>query len=945
MPRRAPLRIRADELSPVRKNLPVIAAVGLATALALALCLAPAAHAGRQSRPPIQTEQSTTSQTIPGAEIQLVQLNTNDNGSHSIEQLATLQPGVVKSWKDFDPKGVVREDGDIQYSTTPSGTSVKTEETRNYFSDHGTLNARTISDWDLTGKQTSFRLTDYNFRGFRISDHITRYETEGHVESTWNPRTYDWSSTTIPYTPAAAPAATATQPGSSMGTQMNWNLRVDYKIGCLFPLDYHAGDQFAGSCWKADYAEAFKSVPGLYEYTFPIQTYPLQDGTPNWSGMEFGVKGYGYSPMGSDGRICLRIPKDWKGALQFQMRQPDYLVGNAPFTTNFQIGDPVPSPALPSNLFSTPSHSNIDYEAADYLIDLWNGAFDLEEEYDQIMANGEVYYGELWDVEDDLDDVYDEIDYATDYLPTSVIVSMAKQMAEHNRDLNAILRTQNLTPDQETKLQEYDRWATFLDGEADYFTEETSYFSHYAINPFWESPVQSQDKLIGLRGPFFGNPDNTGIYIDGTPIRPLAMTPKLCYFMPTPGLTAGEHTYTIDSPGMPETTLPFFYMWLTMWADDLNLHKGQHTTYHLKLDLNFTGQNSLWNSSSSSSFFPSDLVSPSELGNSPMPGTSRKGSITLSITNASSGVITMKNVFETFDASKFEPQGSIQVDGGVGAIQDGSFSIIGVAHAYLQPLLGLGLWPGTTPSSMSTPSSDSLFPNYGWSLTPTSTSAPNALNCPGLGTESTTPEATGASGGTSSYNFNLPINHCMGSAAFDDYTQAMGGSSTVEIGGPPTQEERDAARKRVEDARQKVRDAYDRYDEKRKIAAAFWEEAMKNVPSDVQMQASYAYADKYAADLAYKKALDEYKNDPSAANNAKLQTASVANANAIEAFDKAVKAEIDHFTPAARAEWEAAVKERKEAELDKDRANQELRDAHEAEDRLRPTPAWIKYSF
>ena len=130
-----------------------------------------------------------------------------------------------------------------------------------------------------------------------------------------------------------------------------------------------------------------------------------------------------------------------------------------------------------------------------------------------------------------------------------------------------------------------------------------------------------------------------------------------------------------------------------------------------------------------------------------------------------------------------------------------------------------------------------------------------------------------------------------------------------------------------------------------KIASLAWGEALKNVPADVQMQASYAYADKYAADLAYKKALDEYKKDPSAANNAKLQAASVANANAIEAFEKAVKAEIDHFTPADRAAWEAAEKERKEAELDKVRANQELRDAHEAEDRLRPVPAWIRYSF
>jgi hypothetical protein len=886
------------------------------------------------------------SQTVPEAQVSIAKQDTNDFGAGSHHEVGTDSTGRILKWRDVDPKGNVREDGIDQYGTTPSGTSVKTEETRDYFSDRGTLQSRTISDWDLTGKQTSFRLTDYSFRGYKISDHITKYETEWHVESTWNPRTYGWDSTTIPYTPAAAPAAPPTQTGSAAGTQLNWNLRLDYKIGCLFPLDYHAGDRISGSCWKADYAEAFKTVPGLYEYSFPIQTYPLQDGTPNWSGMEFGVKGYGYSPMGSDGRICLHIPKDWKGPLQIQFRQPDYLTGNTPFTTNFEVGDPLASPTLPSNLFSKQLQENIDYESADHLVDLWNEAFSLEEERDELLDNGEHYPGEIYDVEEDLDDVYDELDYATDYLPTSVIVSMARRMAQHNRDLNAELRTENLTPEQETRLQGYDRWATFLEKEADYFTEEATYYSHYPVIPLWASPVQSQDKLIAIRGPFFGDPYNTGIYIDGTPIRPLAMTPKLCYFMPTPGLTAGEHTYSIDSPGMPVTTLPFFYLWMTMWGDDLDLHKGQKTNYHLKFDVSLNATNNkLWSSLWSSSFFPSDLMNSTVLQGSSMPGPSRRGFITVTITNDPTDAVTMKDVFKTYEASQLEPQGSIQLDGGLTAKRDGTFKITGVVSAFPQPLLGLGLWPGTTTPSTSTPTSEPLLPNYGWSLPPT-TSTPSNLNCPGLSTGSTAPEATGTSAASTPSNINLPISHCMGSAAFDDYTQATGGQPTVEIGNPPTQAEADAARTRVRDAAKKAADAETKYNQTRDKWANLWVKGLYNIPEEDRKKYQAIADESLHADVAWDNAMDELIKNSSVENGKKLEDASIRRATANDAYEKARKEALDKFSPKDRAAYDAADQDQINAAIDRSIANEELRDARAALEELHlPMSTWLKYAF
>jgi hypothetical protein len=924
--------------------LPAIVAVLTATALAFAFFLAPAAHAGGPTTPQVVTEQSTTSQAVSDAEIRLTEIDTNNNGPHSIEKLATLQPGVVRNWQDLDPKGIVREDGEIQYGTMPSGATERIEETRVYFSDHGTLQSRTISDWDFSGKLTSYQLTDYSFRGYKISDHITKYETEGHVESSWNPRTYDWSSTTIPYTGAASPAATLTQPGNNLGTQMNWNLRVDYKIGCLFPLDYHAGDQFSGSCWKANYAEAFKTVPGLYEYTLPIKTYALQDGTPNWSDLEIGIKGYGYTPLSSDGRFCVHIPKDWKGALQFQLRQPDYLNGTTPYTTNFQIGDPVASPPLPQNLMPSSFQSQIDYEAADHLVDLWNEAFDYEEEYRWVQAHGESYFGELWEIEDDLDDVYDEIDYATDFLPSSYIVSMAKRMAQRNRDLNSELRTNNLTPEQEIALQEYDRWANFLDGEARYFSNPFVLTTPFSYTPYWTSPIVSQDKLGVIRGPFTGNPFNTDFRIGTTYVPPIGMTPNLYYFMPYDGLPAGENTYTIDSPGMPLTTMPFDYMWMTLGANPLRLHKGGKTDYWVKLDLKLGVTGNLWKSAwGNSSFFPSDLVSPSDLGGQPMPGPGQKVTVTLKITDMSPTVLAMKNQFFTLNYGSFGSDGSFETTGTGTAIADGGFAIQVDAHMFPMPELGLGLWPGTS-SMMSEPADNPLFSRYAWNAGPSTTSASSVSSCP---TETgSTVTTTPASVTTSSpaYNFNLPISHCMGSAALDDYTAATGGQPSVNIGNPPTQDEIDAARKRLADAEQKAKSANSYYYHIEEERAMAWRDGLSRTPQDVQDNFMKAANEDVSADIAWDKAFDEFMNSQSSENNAKLEAADVRLAAARDAYDKATKDVLDHFTPKDRAAYDALINARLNAAIDLSLANEELRDAREALDKL-PPATWLRYAF
>jgi hypothetical protein len=164
--------------------------------------------------------------------------------------------------------------------------------------------------------------------------------------------------------------------------------------------------------------------------------------------------------------------------------------------------------------------------------------------------------------------------------------------------------------------------------------------------------------------------------------------------MPPSGLTAGLHNYDIDSPLFSETIFPVFSMTLTMSADNLNLLKGQSTTYHVILD----GLNGLPGGAWSGSSDPTDLVGSSELSAAQKAvGTSRTGYITLSVTNASPGVIAMQNQFVKLNAASFAPSGSFKLDGGVSALVKGSFSIDGVARAYLDPEIGIGIPPGASP--------------------------------------------------------------------------------------------------------------------------------------------------------------------------------------------------------------------------------------------------------
>ncbi|HXR10390.1 MAG TPA: hypothetical protein VN792_06405, partial [Candidatus Acidoferrales bacterium] len=198
-------------------------------------------------------------------------------------------------------------------------------------------------------------------------------------------------------------------------------------------------------------------------------------------------------------------------------------------------------------------------------------------------------------------------------------------------------------------------------------------------------------------------------------------------------------------------------------------------------------------------------------------------------------------------------------------------------------------------------------------------------------------------------NFSVPISHCMGSAAFDLYTGAIGGQPAVKIGNPPTQSEAEAARNRVSVAEQKSKEALANWAGKRLKELDAWRKAITGVSEPLMSNLQNAASAFGTADFAFEKALDEFGkalNSASAvpAANAKLEAASVALADAKDTLDRAKQDVIDHMTPENRAAWQSAKAAADDAKIDITLTEEELRDAREALDKLPPS-AWLKLSF
>ena len=840
---------------------------------------------------------------------QTTKADCDDYGTGGRRETDADTTGAVLQGSVYDSKGTLRERETDQYSTE-GGSKQKTERHILDFNERGKLTLEADYKFDMKGGLSSLDLTHYGYHGERSWEQTTDYRLDGFETREWKSLSRSWTSDFTPYKKPDAP-----KPGAEPQAQIS-SLPTNTNIGVLFPRDFQAGDSITGSLAPAGYAEGFKTIPGLYESSFPIQLYHLPDGSPNWSNLEVGVKGYGYFPVTPKGKFSLHIPVDYTGALKLQTRLLDPVTGAGPSSAFPEIGESVAAPAMPQNMLSAADQAEMQYWMTEDLIDLWNEAFDRENELDEYYeTHAKPNMDDVDEMKDDLDEVYEDIDSLTARLPTEVVVKLARGLAKKHRDINAKLREkENLTSDEKAELKEYDDWASFLEDEADAANWIDLFGPKYSITPFWTSPVLTQNKLGALRGSFANDSFLNSFRIDNIPISPLASTPNVLYFMPPSGLTAGLHNYAIDSPGMPETTLPVFYMTLTMWADQLNLRKGQSTTYHVKLD----GLNGLPASAWKSSFFSGDLIGQAEyLGGQPnaqLPGPSRAGTITLSVTNQSPGTISMMNSFHTLDAHFFAPSGSYQLDGGVGAIMDGTFSILGVARAYLQPEEGLGSNPAPPSSPSYAPASSDWLPTGGWHYNPDSSAGSGfTTHCPTSGA------ATADSGASS---------ECMGSTATELYDQATGSQYSTTVGNPSPKEVLDAAKKRVDDAKEKKNKAEDDHQNAEWKVEQAWQKGALGAPGgafnndnmkafhDASMaRAQLARAEdleKIAHSPAHKKAVEDAKDE-------------------YERLDKAERRSHDElpkkFTTEDRAAYDFAVWAAREAEKDLLKAKAGLREA------------------
>jgi hypothetical protein len=839
---------------------------------------------------------------ITSTVVQTTKQDANDFGVNWHREIDLDSAGAVLEGRVYDAQGTLREKETEEFSTA-NGAKQKTEKLLWDFNDKGKLILGADYKFDLHGGLASLDLTHFGFHGERTWEQITDYETGGYKTEEWKGWNHSWTSEFTPYKPETPKPGVAPQ-GQIPGVPTSTN------VGVLFPRDFHPGDTITGSLATGSYAEMFKAVPGLSEYSFPIQLYHLADGSPEWSSLEIGVKGDGYIPVNPNGLFSLHIPMDWKGPLELQAFQPDSLAGIGPSHATLEMGDPVAAPSLPQNMFSKVAKGKLQYWMTEDLIDLWNEAFDLENKIDDYYegygSSDEVDIGGL---EEDLEDVYDDIDHLTAHLPKDMVVNLARGMAQETREINEELRKGNLTAGQEAELREYDNWASFLEDEAHEANQLRFWTSLRQIEPFWTSPVLTQNKLGAMRGSFSGDYGDTLFKIDNFPILPLASTPDTLYFMPPANLTAGLHNYLIDCPGMPEIILPFFYMTLSMWADQLDLHKGQSTTYHVKLD----GLNGLPASAWSSPFFPSDLVSSSEwnakLPDSRSPGSSRYGSITLTVTNGSPDTISMQNVYTMLDAKFFAPSGSYQLNGGVGAIMDGTFSILGVARAYLQPELGLGSAASSPSSPVYSPPITNWTPIGGWDFTPP-------------------PSSNGITPPTNCSTSSAAPPYCMGPADTALYDQATGNEHSTTVENPPAKDSLVEPRKREKDAKKKAEDAKTNAEEKERAEAAAWDNGIDHVSESAAAEYKKRLERLKKAENEHKRATDKNAENPTYENsNAEFEAKK--ELDLAMRFMERYRRELLHykFTKADREAWEAAHSAAEAAEREAAKARQEYDDA------------------
>jgi hypothetical protein len=861
--------------------------------------------------PPAQSPQGQTSQ-VPNSDY--------GSGGHAVMQNDTA--GAELHGAVYDPSGTLRHEETNTYTTT-GGVEHKTEQHADDFDFKGHLQLGLDYKYDLRGGLNYSDITHYGLHGERIAEEVTNYRTDGYEIKDWSLGTHQWYTNTIPY---KTPLPTGT-PSQAPLTPTNTN------IGVLIPRSYLPGETITGSLWPSTYAENFKSVPGLSEYSFPIELYHLPDGSPEWSSLRIGVKGDGYVPVNPNGTFSVHIPFDWKGSLQLQVRLDTPVAGVAPGNALLNIDPPVAAPTLPDNLFSQAGHLRLHDDEEDYLVSLWEDACDIEERLDYLYGQANPDWERIFDLEDDLDWYYREIDYIEDDLPPSEVIKLAQEMLDEANSVHAWLGGKsNLTEDDKDDLDDCESWIDFLKDEIGYNRFLAAWGpGGLDIQPYWTNPVLTRGHLGEIGGNFSLDPYDTIVRIDNTPITPLAATPHNWYFMPPSGLTAGQHNFIIDSPLFPETIFPVFNMTMDESIVTNKMLTGQSTSYRFTLN----GMNGVPAGAWSGSYYPTDLVGSSELSAAQQAvGNSRTGFITFSVTNETPDVISMQNVFKVLDASSFVPNGSDTIEGGIGALKKGNFLIDGEAHAYLNPMIGIGVPPGTTlPTGLTNPlagsPSGNWFPPFSVNYDPAAFSNSSFMtNCPGSGVA---PAATGstAPGHADSTSSNsagsaTTASTCPASIFQDLFPQVPGNQHSAQVDNTSAM---DAAKQRFLNAVKNVKAAADKLTRLGTDMDADWNAAVRDLPQDDQDDYNKT-AKRYSDSLTERNEMERCcDKNPTEENLEKFEAAERELAIDEGIFRRFKESMIERFSPKDRAAWQASRDAFEKAQAERSAAESEYRAA------------------
>jgi hypothetical protein len=834
------------------------------------------------------------------------------SGGHAVVQNDTA--GAELKGAVYDPSGTLRHEETNTYTTT-GGVEHKIEQHAYDFDFKGHLQLGLDYKYDLRGGLNYTDITHYGLHGERVAEEVTNYRTDSYEIKDWSLGTHQWYTNTVPYkTPL--PAGTPTQaPLTPTSTD----------IGVIIPRSYLPGETITGSLWPSKYAENFKSVPGLSEYSFPIELYHLPDGSPEWSSLRIGVKGDGYVPVNPNGTFSLHIPLNWKGSLELQARQPDPVAGIGPTDAQLNFDPPVAAPTVSNDQFSSSAQERFSFYSKDHLIELWQDACDDEELLNELYDAEHPDWDRIYAIEDRLDDTYDDIDEIEDDMPTSEVISLAQSMYREAINFQTWLGGQpTLSADDKDDIEDSKSWSDFLKDEIDY-NKSLAFWgpTEHLIQPFSTNPVLMQGKLGVIRGSYPIDPYDTYIHIDKFPITPLAATRYNWYFMPPAGLTAGQHDYIIDSPLYSETIFPVFLMTLYMSADNLNLLKGQSTMYHVVL----SGLNGLPGGAWSGSSDPTDLVPSSQLSAAQKAvGTSRTGYISLSITNGSPGVIAMQNQFLTYDAASFVPNGSHQTDGEVTALVRGNFIINGEAIAHLDPEIGVGIPPGTAlPTGLTIPPAGSpsgnWLPSFSLNYDPAAFSNSSFMtnSCPG---SSATPSTTtpNPAGGTPA------ATPCVESVVKDLMPLKSTTQNNNLKGNTPDQDE---AHKHLEELKEKEKATLQARLGSESQVDQLFTTGLSNAPAALRINLKDAEEKlKNATTEREKASAAELENSTEETQN-KFTDAMNNESMAQADYDSAKQKVIDSFDEDARKEYDAALKVFNEAYEDWRNAFNEMREAEE----------------